>query len=126
MIGKYTSIGIVVKPDGGGLWSLRSPFQDAGFCDNASSEGTVHLRYCVADLATGIDTLKADVERLGIAWQDWGEGDGRATLYMEGDGESKSIEYPPDWREVLRAQAERLEWCFPYQHTEMEPAPCGA
>ncbi len=119
MVGKYTSVGIVVKPDGSGLWSLRSPFQDAGFCDDKSSEGTVVLRYYVADLATGIDTLKADVERMGIAWQDWGEGTGHATLYMEGDGESKSIEYPSDWREVLRVQAERLGWCFPYPFKEI-------
>lgn len=111
MIGTYSSIGIVIKPDGDGWW-IRAPFQDGGFCDNNSTEGEIMLRYLCHDLATGLDTIKADVERMGIAWA---KIDITPTIYMHQDGEDPATQYPTNWREIVAEQCKRLGWRCVYE-----------
>lgn len=112
MIGsRYWSTGIMVRwYADGDQWFLSLDFKDDGFCDQASSEGTLKLRYLVDDLQVGIDTLKAEAERFGIAWAT--SVPSCPTVYMDGDGESPDRDYPEDWRAVVNAQAGRIGW-FP-------------
>lgn len=110
MIGEsYWSTGIMLRwYADGNQWSISLNFLDDGFCDQSASEGTLKLRYLVDDLEAGINTLKADAERLGIRMV--GPGTMAPTVYIEGDGEIDDMDYPPDWRELVNAQATRLGW----------------
>lgn len=107
MIGDtYWTTGIKLKydgrPDNGGKWSANLDFYDDGFCDDESTEGTLHTRYYV-EIETAIDTLIADAKRLGIEIKK-GIGD-KPFLMLYQDGER----YVPDsWRKVLQEQAERI------------------
>lgn len=125
MIGNgYWSVGIKVRwresRTGGDQWGAVAEYLDNGFCDDdadarrISTQGEmatcyVATRYLVEDgetvdgLTVAVDTIKAEVERMGIAWNN-------PTIYFEGDGENPEWPPPPGWRELLRAQAERLGW----------------
>lgn len=107
-------------------WGGTVDFRDDGFADDdpdtgrVSTEGTLKTRYTVrdGDLTTGltavIDTLIADAARLGIDFRDIG--DSKPMLYFEGDGEDEEWPPPDGWREMLRAQAERIGWAtYGYQ-----------
>lgn len=97
-------------------WGLSLDFRDSGWCDDATSEGTLRLRYMVADLATGIDTLLADAKRLGIR-EHPAAGTAphlRPTLFVNGTEDPAAL--PPDWREVVAGQCDRLGW--PNWHRE--------
>lgn len=113
MIGsQYWSTGIAVKyiaPIGNSpaAWAVSLEFLDDGFCGNASTEGSLRVRYVREDLSAMIDTLKADAERLGICFK---RGGGTATVYMIGDGESALEDYPPNWKRIVNDQARRLGW----------------
>ena len=64
-------------------WAAEVDYLDAGFCDDVpgtshiSTEGTLRTRYAVRDtedgessLASVLDVIKADAERLGICWRE--------------------------------------------------------
>lgn len=107
MVGdKYWSTGISLKWDGHGLWAAECKFLDSGFCQDESTEGVLRTRYFV-DLEMAIDTLKQDVERLGIEWHD-------AILYGHKDGESEEYPLPVNWKEIIKNQADRIGFGFPY------------
>ena len=116
MIGEgYWSTGIMVRYYADGeQWSISLSFLDDGFCDTASTEGELRLRYLTQDLGVGIDTLKADAERLGLRWANV---PGCPTIYMDGDGEDGGRDYPEGWRETIRDQARRLGWVPTYGKT---------
>jgi hypothetical protein len=115
MIGEgYWSTGIMVRYYADGeQWSISLEFKDNGFCDKASTEGRLSLRYAVTDLSAGIDTLKADAERLGITWI--AQVPSCPTVYMDGDGEDEDRDYPENWRKVINDQARRLGWATCYR-----------
>lgn len=121
MIGpRYWSTGITVRymtgSDGSQRWGALLQFFDNGFCDDGpagiSTEGSLGSRYFVRDgggfaaLPAVLDTLIADAGRLGIVFGTHG----KPMLYVKGDGESDTEEYHPQWRQLLREQAERLGW----------------
>jgi hypothetical protein len=112
MVGpRYWSTGISIRWHADNdEWSVSLEFKDDGFCEEASTEGKLTLRYRVSDLSTAIDTLKADAERLGIVWNT--AVPACPTIYVEDDGEWEDRDYPPGWRGVVNAQAARLGW-FP-------------
>lgn len=102
-------------------WAAEVDYLDAGFCDDIpgtshiSTEGTLRTRYAVrntkdgeSSLASVIDVIKADAERLGLEWHE-------PRLYYRGDGEATDYPPPDDWRETLAAQSERLGWQHPYR-----------
>jgi hypothetical protein len=108
MIGpRYWSTGIMVRSWDWDQWSVSLEFKDDGFCNHASTEGELKLRYVVFDLTAGIDQLKADAERMGIVWADILS---CPTIYMYGDGEDPDSFYPLNWREIVNEQAARLGW----------------
>ncbi|KAB1146846.1 hypothetical protein F7R91_14820 [Streptomyces luteolifulvus] len=128
--GRYWSTGITVTwssrahtingvPHSG--WSALLDFYDAGFVSDraehgeASTQGTLRTRYYIRDsenvsgLTVAVDNLITDAERLGIDFRLW---DGRSPLlYYKGDGEDPEFVPPPNWRETLRTEADRLGWC---------------
>lgn len=119
MIGNgYWATGMVLTYRRGD-WQATVKFYDDGFCNDdvdlgkVSTVGEIGSRYFVRDgahataLATVIDVVIADAERLGIAWRMG------PFLYMEEDGESTQFPPPPSWRELLWAQARRVEWIGP-------------
>lgn len=101
-------------------WGGTVDYHDDGFADDdpdtgrVSTEGTLKTRYSVHDgnavqgLTVVIDTLIADAARLGIKFR--GAGDDTAMLFYEGDGENEDWPPPAGWREMLRAEAERIGW----------------
>ena len=101
-------------------WGATVDYHDDGFCDDdpdarrVSTEGTLKTRYAVHDgetidgLTVVIDMLIADATRLGIKFR-LAEGM-PAALYYEGDGENAECPPPEGWRDMLRAQAERIGW----------------
>jgi hypothetical protein len=104
----YWTTGITLKPFDG-KWAATAGFFDSGFCQDESTEGKLHTRYYCKDVEQAIDTLIADLQRLGIRL---GAVPGQApSLYMQGDGEDADVDYPGGWREMLVEQAKRLGWC---------------
>lgn len=84
-------------------------FQDAGFCDTRSTEGTLATRYMIGDmeLTAVLDMLIKDAERLGISF---GLSGLRPALYAKQDGEDGEEFYPTDWRNQLAREADRIGW----------------
>lgn len=108
MVGEtYWSTGITLRAMRDDRWWAKLDFYDSGFCQDESTEGTLHTRYCV-DLELAIDVLIADAKKIGIEFSR--VGDGLPFLSYEGDGESKDWPPPDNWREVLREQAARVGW----------------
>lgn len=115
MIGnKYWSPGITVEWHGDGNVSARLQFFDDGFGNHHSTEGGMRTRYqCAMPLSDVIDLLKGDADRLGIKFRHAGQVP--PALYAEQDGEGDPAEHycPPNWRELLAAEAERIGWAGP-------------
>jgi hypothetical protein len=111
MIGvRYWSTGIMLKPDRWprpDKWTASLTFLDNGFCEDDSTEGTLRLRYFVADLPLGLATLKQDAERLGIEWDN---ASGGPTVYVVQDGELDSGDAPE-----LRAFADNMAWSLGWE-----------
>ncbi len=119
MIGnQYWTTGIYLTPKGGGTWSAEAKFLDDGFCDDASTEGTLQCRYVLADVSAMIDVLTADLQTLGIRL---GTDATPMTVYVAGDGEHTDIEYPSDWREVATREAKRRGWRAIYETLKETP-----
>lgn len=118
MIGDtYWTTGITLKYDGRGKWAASIHFYDDGFCQDESTEGTLHTRYFVhAEVA--IDALIADAAKMGIKLTKFN--DGKPSLYAYDDGESKDWPMPDGWRELLAEQAERIGFYCPYTQTDEE------
>jgi hypothetical protein len=112
MIGRYWTTGI--KVTWGGLpksqWCASLEFCDSGFCQDASTEGTLTLRYYVDDIVAGIKTLKGDAENMDIKLLDG------LQLYVEGDGEGEyANRLPTDWRAQLAKVADACDLAFMYR-----------
>lgn len=107
MIGNgYWSTGISLKYSEGHGWSAKCKFLDNGFCQDKSTEGKLYSRY-FGPLEVVIDNVKADAEKLGIEFQE-------PVIYGHADGESKKWPLPPNWKTILKGQADRIGWGFPY------------
>ena len=123
MIGeRYWSTGVTVRHFTDGLgrpgWGASLTFHDGGFCSDdtdaraVATQGDLATRYFVRDgaaldgLTVALDVLTADAERLGVEFR----ADAGPWLYYQGDGEDPAWPPPPDWRELLTAQAARLGW----------------
>ncbi|TYB71164.1 hypothetical protein FXF51_01640 [Nonomuraea sp. PA05] len=117
MIGpRYWATGITVSCDGRDGWGAQVDFYDDGHGDDdpgrgrISTEGTLRTRYFVGggdqvdSLTLAIDTVKADAEKMGIAWSD------AATVYFTGDGGLPDWPAPEGWRELVNNHAVRLGW----------------
>lgn len=108
MIGdKFIATGVSVKPNRDGKYWANLIFQDAGFCQDNTTEGTLTTRYA-QELGSALDVIIADARRLGVVFWD------QPAVYMYQDGEDKTIAYPADWRAQLQAQCNRLGWKFLY------------
>lgn len=111
MIGmRYWSTGITIVPDmwpNVTQWSAKLTFLDNGFCDADSTEGELRLRYFVDELRIGLETLKQDAERLGIAFECGGDKTGR--VYVEEDGELEHGDFP-ELRGVANEACGWLGW----------------
>jgi hypothetical protein len=105
----YWTTGIVLKYHERD-WSLHLDFLDNGWCQDASTQGTLALRYRISTekLPAALDTLIADAKRLGITFRT--EPDLTPTLYVPGDGENTDETYHPDWRRIVARQCHRLGW----------------
>jgi hypothetical protein len=100
-------------------WLASARFYDDGFgrsdadTGEISTIGALNSRYFIRDghqhdgLTAVIDTIKADAERLGIAWRD-------PALFVPGDGSDPQQPLPADWRSLLDGHATRLGWENPY------------
>ena len=111
MIGNsYWSTGIIIEYDPyRDLWHATAEFYDDGFCQDESTEGEIHSRYWT-ELETAIDNVKADTEKLGIEWQPTGQ------ILSRQDGEGM----PANWKKILKAQADRINFNFPYQMEDID------
>lgn len=116
MIGpNYWSTGIVVLFAPPALWdseerpryNARLKFFDDGFAQESSTEGELRVRYYEPDLATVLDVLIADANRLGIELKAHKR---TPFLYVENDGENSDVFLPSDWKAQLHIQATRLGW----------------
>jgi hypothetical protein len=107
MVGnQYWSKGIAVRFYRDRGWAAEAEFYDRGVADPRATQGTVKTRY-PSSLRDAIDTVKLDVERLGIVWQS-------ASIYYDEDGD-----LPPNqngnrmtWIDTLREECHRLGWVF--------------
>lgn len=121
----YWSTGITVRwfperPGHAEAWGGHLDYLDDGFLNDEpaagriSTEGVLRTRYPVEDedgvnvLAVVLDALIADAAKLGITWR--GPMGGAPMIYYHGDGEGPDYPPPPGYRDLLRAQAERLGW----------------
>jgi hypothetical protein len=107
MIGNaFYSMGISLDPDGHGKWWAFLHFQDAGFCQDNTTEGTLTTRYA-QDITSAIDVIIADAQRLGIEWRCTHS---KPFLYVKDDGDSSEAKalLPNDWRDLLQEQATRV------------------
>ena len=103
MIGNhYWTTGIEVRHDGR-LWMVNLKFYDSGFCQNDATEGELHVRYRIEDVAQAVRVLKADADRLGIAFKITDEI--RANLYA---CETEDCPLPANWRDILQPVADEV------------------
>jgi hypothetical protein len=97
-------------------WGGSLDFYDDGSKDDAatgqvSTEGVLHTRNFVEHengetvLTAVIDTLIADATSFGIQFKN---PHGKPTLSVE--VEDEGMELPDGWRQMLRAQANRIGW----------------
>jgi len=112
MIGHYWSTGITVRwekhPYTGEIKVCPYlEFYDDGWCDDASTQGKLTIRYWVPALTAALATLMADAQRLGIIFN---YKDTVPWLYVEGDGKSPDVYLPANWKKELQFQARRLGW----------------
>lgn len=117
MIGNgYWATGIVLTPrgvrNGKSKWGVHLDFFDDGFCDPASTQGRLDVRYVVTDLVEAVQTLKVDAERIGIRFD--APPGATPTVYVEGDGKNTSLDYPANWRETAAEIADALGWSSTY------------
>lgn len=113
MIGNtFHSTGISLNPDGNGKWWASLHFQDAGFCQDDTTQGTLTTRYA-QDITSAIDVILVDMQRLGIVWLCIAD---KPSLYVEDDGDSVEVQakLPTNWRELLCEQADRISFQFIY------------
>ena len=103
------STGILLKPIGDGRWAAHADLHDDRFADPLTIQGRIGPRYA-GDLDHVIDRTIYAVEALA----EWVFKDG-ASLYMIGDGEHEDQFYPPNWRQTIREQSERIGWRPLYQ-----------
>lgn len=105
MIGRnYWYTGITIRQVGPvnerfpkGAWTAELKYYDNGFCDTASTEGTLHLRYQVPDIVEGVKTLAEDAAILGLR----ANAAGGPWIYYYQDGEAENDDFRPDnWAEV--------------------------
>lgn len=106
MIGEhYWSLGIVLRYHSSEVgWSAECDFFDDGFCQVESTEGFLCSRY-YGPIEIVIDNVKSGAEKLGIEWR-------HPALFPYKSDEDKRWPMPPDWREILREQADRIGWSF--------------
>lgn len=112
MIGdRYWSTGIVVDFIADDSVSVRLDFCDDGFCDVDATEGTLSVRYQVADLSRAVTVLHADAVRFGVTFSRFQNRVLSPTVYVD---ENRICEYPAGWAERIRAECDRLGWEFIY------------
>lgn len=120
MIGeRYWSTGIMIEEHGRHGWAVWLDYLDDGFCEEASTEGRLRVRYLVSTehLPNAIDTLRQDAERLGVRFGP--TLDVPPTIYYECDGEGEEWPVPDDWRGIANGQARRLGWKECYSTEEV-------
>lgn len=91
----------------GGKWGASLEFLDDGFCQDASTQGTLTTRYYLPSLTQAIDTLIADATRLGFVscaattpvW-----------IHLDADDPGVTEGWPPDWRRIIGEEAARRGW----------------
>jgi hypothetical protein len=115
MVGeKYWSVGIVLKWNEYHGWSATVDFMDDGFCDLQSTEGNIHTRY-FGPIEQAVDMVLADARKLGIEFKT--SVTGKPMLLYIGDGEWGDYPPPPNWKAILREQAQRIDF---YTYSEDE------
>lgn len=110
MIGPcYWATGIHLDHAGHDAWTAGIKFLDDGFCQSASTEGELHLRYMIPhkELDAMIDVLIADAERLGI---EWNTPNSTPMVYIPQDGEDESRDDNEKMLQEAVRQSERLGW----------------
>lgn len=101
----YWTTSIVLKWNECDGWAAAVEFFDDGFCNYLSTEGKLHTRY-FGFLEQSIDVVLADAKRLGIEFKN--NIAGKPFLLYDGDGENKDYPPPPNWKVILREQAQRI------------------
>lgn len=115
---KLFATGIVIRQDWRGGWWAEATFEDFGHCDRGSVMGHIETKYADDDLPYTIDTIKRDVESLGVEFAQL-DGVSPALLYSE-DGEDEDFPPPDGWRELLKAEAQRIGFLCLYDQTLSE------
>lgn len=73
-----------------------------------------------SSLASVIDVIKADAERLGITWKS-------PAIYYKGDGvveDINDLDAPEGWLQMLPEQAQRLGWASGRRYVEQGTERC--
>lgn len=90
----------------GGKWGASLDFWDDGFCEDASTQGTLTTRYYLPTPTAAIDTLLADASKLGLVPCNPAE---PLHIYVTGT----LTGWPADWRRVIGQEAARRGWDCP-------------
>lgn len=109
MIGNPWTTGITVTDLGGFTpdgkrFTVSLEFTDNGFCDNRAVDGSLRVRYVVADPVAAVRMLREDAERIGITFR-------MTNLYAQSGDEPDTIEgWPADAVAALRDLAAEWGW----------------
>lgn len=105
MIGNgYWASGISLKYVGDNYWTACVCFYDNGFCNIRATEGELRARYRfnTGDAQICVATLKADAERIGVAFKAARE---KPNLYVE---RIKECQFPDNLTELLQPVADAI------------------
>jgi len=101
-----TGIKLIYSPHAG--WCATVEFATWLFAAADSIEGSVGTKYHEADLTKVIDLVCAAAQKVGVVFVR--NAAIQPHIYVERDGEDPAVHLPVDWREVVKAQCDRLGW----------------
>ncbi len=106
-----TGIKLAFNPHAG--WCATVEFTSMLFAAPDCIDGTIGTRYHDQDLSKVIDRVHSAALKIGVLFMR--NAAIQPHLYVDGDGEDPAVELPADWREIVRAQCDRLGWASCYE-----------
>lgn len=107
------STGIKLKFDPSHGWVASIDFSTWEHAAATCIEGSIGVRYFSRDLTKTVDLAMEAAKTIGVVFRD--ETGIEPCIYVEGDGEDPTVLLPPNWRQLVREQCDRLGWKTVYQ-----------
>lgn len=107
------STGIKLKFDPSHGWVATVDFSTWEHATDTCIEGSIGVCYFNRDLQKTVDLALEAAKTIGVVFHD--KTGIEPCIYVEGDGEDPAVVLPPNWRQMICEQCDRLGWKTVYQ-----------